>query len=73
MVGTSRKAFLGTLLGRSDGTEAAAPVDDRLEGSLATATWAMACGVRMVRVHDVRTTRQAAAVIGGEIVKEAAA
>jgi dihydropteroate synthase len=73
LVGTSRKAFLGTLLGRSDGIDGPTAVDDRLEGSLATATWAMACGARMVRVHDVRTARQAAAVIGGAIVKERAA
>ncbi|MDP8988400.1 MAG: dihydropteroate synthase, partial [Actinomycetota bacterium] len=33
LVGASRKAFLGTLLG-------GAPVDDRLEGSLAVAVWA---------------------------------
>jgi dihydropteroate synthase len=73
LVGTSRKAFLGGLLGRSDRAEGPAPVDDRLEGSLATATWAMASGAQMVRVHDVRATRQAALVIGGAIVKDLAA
>jgi dihydropteroate synthase len=73
MVGTSRKAFLGSLLGASDGTAGPAPTDDRLEGSLATATWAMACGVQMVRVHDVRATRHAASVIAGEISKDSAA
>jgi dihydropteroate synthase len=73
LVGTSRKGFLGTLLGRSDGREGPSPVDDRLEGSLATATWAMACGARMVRAHDVRATAQAARVIGGQITKGAAA
>ena len=72
LVGTSRKGFLGRLLGDSDGTDASAPLDDRLEGSLATATWAMANGARMVRVHDVRATAQAALVIGGRITKEAA-
>jgi dihydropteroate synthase len=72
LVGTSRKGFIGRLLGDSDGTDAAAPMEDRLEGSLATATWAMASGARMVRVHDVRATAQAALVIGGEITKEAA-
>lgn len=73
LVGASRKGFLGTLLGRSDGGDAPASVDDRLEGSLATATWAMACGVRMVRAHDVRATVQAALVIGGDInTREAA-
>ena len=51
-----------------------APVDDRLEGSLATATWAMANGAAMVRVHDVRPTAQAALVIAGQITtKDAAA
>jgi len=73
LVGTSRKGFLGALLGRSDGTPEPVPVDDRLEGSLATATWALACGARMVRVHDVRATAQAARVIAGEITKDEAA
>lgn len=73
VIGTSRKGFLGTLLGRSDGTEQPAPVDDRLEGSLATATWAMACGVRMVRAHDVWATVRAAEVIGGHINESRAA
>lgn len=73
LVGTSRKAFLGSLIGRSDGADVPVPVDDRLEGSLATATWAMACGVRMVRVHDVRAAVHAARVIGGQIDKGVAA
>jgi dihydropteroate synthase len=73
LVGTSRKAFLGALLGQSDGIEGPVPADDRLEGSLATATWAMACGARMVRAHDVRATVQAARVIGGHITKGVAA
>lgn len=72
VVGTSRKAFLGHLLGASDGTSDPAPTDDRLEGSLATATWALTCGAAMVRVHDVRATVHAAEVIGGQITKEAA-
>jgi len=61
-VGTSRKGFLGTLLG-------GALVDDRLEGSVATATWAMWQGARMVRAHDVRATAHAARVVAGEIEK----
>jgi dihydropteroate synthase len=72
LVGTSRKGFLGRILGDSDGTAVPAALDDRVEGSLATATWAMACGARMVRVHDVRATAQAALVIGGEITRDAA-
>jgi dihydropteroate synthase len=63
VVGTSRKRFLGRLLGDSDGTEEPAPTDDRLEGSIATATWAMAQGVRMVRVHDVKASVEAAKVV----------
>jgi dihydropteroate synthase len=65
-VGTSRKSSLGTLLARSDGVEQV-PADDRLEASLATATWAMAQGAAMVRVHDVRATVHAAAVVAGRI------
>ena len=51
-IGVSRKGFLGKLAG-------GAPVDDRLEGSLAVATWAMLEGVSLVRVHDVAPTVQA--------------
>jgi dihydropteroate synthase len=42
----------------------AVPVDDRLEASVATATWAMAAGARMVRAHDVTATVHAARVVG---------
>jgi dihydropteroate synthase len=72
LVGTSRKGFLGRILGTSDGRTDPAPVDDRLEGSLTTATWAMTCGAAMVRAHDVRATAHAALVIGGHITKDAA-
>lgn len=64
VVGTSRKRFLGTLLAASDGVDDV-PTDDRLEGSLATATWAMAEGAAMVRAHDVTPTVQAARVVAG--------
>jgi dihydropteroate synthase len=70
MVGTSRKGFLGRLVARSDAstsgshpTSEVTEPDDRLEASLATATWAMAQGARMVRVHDVLPTVQAAKVV----------
>jgi dihydropteroate synthase len=65
VVGTSRKGFLGALLGESDGVDAV-PTDDRLEGSLVTATWAMHQGVQMVRVHEVLPTVQAALVVAGQ-------
>jgi dihydropteroate synthase len=78
LVGTSRKGFLGRLVARSDTralTRSDAPADpapadpepspvgERLEASLATATWALAQGARMVRVHDVGPTVQAAKVV----------
>ena len=62
LVGTSRKAFLGVLAAGPDGV--AAPVADRLPGSLATATWALQQGAGMVRVHDVAATVQAALLVG---------
>jgi dihydropteroate synthase len=47
LLGTSRKRFLGELL------DGAAP-SDRLEGTAATLALAVAAGVDIVRVHDVR-------------------
>lgn len=61
LIGTSRKSTIGKLLD--------APVDDRLEGSLATLPLAVAQGVDIVRVHDVRASarvvRVADAVVRG--------
>lgn len=62
LVGTSRKAFLGALASGSD--EVPVPVNERLPGSLATATWALQRGAGMVRVHDVAATVQAALLVG---------
>jgi dihydropteroate synthase len=60
LVGTSRKRFLGELLG-GDGPE------QRLEGTAATVALAVASGADVVRVHDVgaiaRTVRVADAVV----------
>jgi dihydropteroate synthase len=57
LVGTSHKRFLGS----------AGPVeldvDERFEGSLATAAWALAQGVSMVRVHDAVATAQLRALL----------
>ncbi len=70
LLGTSRKRFLGVLLADADAddpSDAAAreptPPDDRLEGSLASATWGYAAGARMVRAHDVAATRAAARIV----------
>jgi dihydropteroate synthase len=45
LVGTSRKSFIGKLLD--------APVEDRLEGTMATVVAAVLRGADIVRVHDV--------------------
>ena len=63
LVGTSRKFFLGLLAAPAPGGEPAG-VEDRQEGSLATAAQAMVAGVRVLRVHDVAVTVQAARLYG---------
>ena len=55
LVGASRKSFIGHLTGTTDPA-------DRLEGSLAAATLAVAGGARIVRVHDVAETTRAVSV-----------
>src|SRR5262245_52287995 len=71
MVGTSRKGMLGTLAARADPAGVAPPPGDRLEGSLATAVWAVLRGASMVRVHDVAATVRALAAIETEAVPAA--
>lgn len=56
LIGTSRKSFIGKLL---DG----APVDKRLEGSLATAVVAAWNGVRIIRTHDIKETSAALKIV----------
>jgi dihydropteroate synthase len=56
LVATSRKSMLGTLAARADRVERPTPTNDRIEGSLATATWALWRGAAMVRVHEVVET-----------------
>jgi dihydropteroate synthase len=46
LAGTSRKSMIGRVLG--------VPEDDRLEGTAATVSLAIAGGADIVRVHDVR-------------------
>lgn len=54
LIGVSRKAMFGELLGR--------PVAERLPGALAVAAIAVWQGVAIVRVHDVRATADAIGV-----------
>jgi dihydropteroate synthase len=51
LIGTSRKSFLGALLDRE--------VWDRLEGSIASAVYAILQGANIVRVHEVKPMTQA--------------
>ena len=55
VVGPSRKSFIGNVLD--------VPVDDRLEGTLATAAYAVAQGARILRVHDVRAVVRTARMV----------
>ena len=65
LVGTSRKTFLGRIAaGTLEGSGPPLPPEERLEGSLASAVWAMARGASAVRVHDVAATAQAARLVG---------
>lgn len=50
VIGASRKGFIGKVLD--------VPVDERLEGSLACAAWAVAHGAQIIRTHDVQATRR---------------
>ncbi|QSO50586.1 dihydropteroate synthase [Alicyclobacillus curvatus] len=60
LLGTSRKRVIGQTLDL--------PIDERLEGSLATVSQGVASGVHAVRVHDVkesaRTCRMMEAILG---------
>jgi len=55
LLGTSRKSTIGRVLG-------GLPVEDRLEGTLATTALGIAAGVDIIRVHDVRANVRAALV-----------
>lgn len=52
LLGTSRKSFIGRVLDL--------PVDDRLEGTLATTVVGIVKGVDIVRVHDVKPNKRVA-------------
>ena len=56
LVGPSRKSFIGRLL--SDESGNLAPVDRRLYGTMATIACAVLKGALLVRVHDVKATRE---------------
>jgi dihydropteroate synthase len=55
LVGASRKSFIGKTL--------SVELDQRLEGSIAAACYAVLNGADIIRVHDVNETRRAIAII----------
>ena len=57
LVGTSRKSFIGRILG--DGDANLAPVEERLHGTMASTSAAVLKGAHIVRVHDVKAAVQA--------------
>jgi dihydropteroate synthase len=59
VVGASRKRFLGALTGQAE--------RGRLAGSLTAAVLAFERGASMLRVHDVRETREALTVAGATL------
>lgn len=77
LLGVSRKRFIGVTHADADAggvhlaprtvvsevPETARPASDRLEGSLAVATWAILQKVAILRVHDVAETVRCASVV----------
>jgi dihydropteroate synthase len=61
LAGTSRKSFIGRTVGKRRGCDYAA-VEDRLHGSLAATVASILQGAHIVRVHDVASAADAAAV-----------
>jgi dihydropteroate synthase len=63
LVGASRKSFLGAWSGT--------PARERLPASLACAVWAAQQGAGIIRTHDVAATRQAVAMNGALMERQA--
>ena len=61
LIGHSRKRFLGKLLGR--------PVDELLAGTIGVAIALAVQGVDILRVHDVKATRDALARVCRDLKK----
>ncbi|MDI6916712.1 MAG: dihydropteroate synthase [Thermoplasmatales archaeon] len=61
LVGPSRKSFIGKILNL--------PVDERLEGTLASAALCIANGADIIRVHDVKECVRAAKIMDAVVRK----
>lgn len=68
LIGTSRKSFLGRVTSPSGSPPL--PAGERLEGTVATTTWAVLRGADMVRVHDVRPAVMADLLAGGRSARD---
>ena len=64
MVGPSRKAFIGAVLGLS--------VGERLEGTIGAAVAAVMKGARILRVHDVLEVARAVRIADAIVARETA-
>src|SRR5688572_19857527 len=60
LIGTSRKSFIGRILADENGEPA--PLTERLHGTMASVAVAVLKGAHIVRVHDVKPTRDAVRV-----------
>jgi dihydropteroate synthase len=70
LLGTSRKRFIGSVLG-AGGEDLSA--DQREEGTLATVVWALDRGARVVRVHEARPAAEAVQLLEAMRTAEVAA
>jgi dihydropteroate synthase len=62
VIGTSRKSFLGLLIGHARGSQDPVATSERLAGTLASNVLAYERGASVFRVHDVAPVRDALAV-----------
>ncbi len=62
LIGTSRKSMIGNILNK--------PAEERLYGTLATVVLSILKGANIIRVHDVKETRDVVQVIDTIIKKE---
>jgi dihydropteroate synthase len=60
LIGTSRKSFIGRL---GSATSELLPVNQRLEGTIASTVIAVCNGAQIVRVHDVAPMKRALAIV----------
>jgi dihydropteroate synthase len=70
LVGTSRKTFLGHIIGRAHGAPEPVAPGERLAGTLATNVLAFERGASVFRVHDVGPVRDALAVAAATLGRD---